>query len=59
MFAVGLRGDQNAVQLRDAMLKAGVITRAIGTDTITYCPPLVTTDEQIDTIVDVLAEAVA
>ena len=59
VFAVGLRGDQNAVQLRDAMLKAGVITRAIGTDTITYCPPLVTTDEQIDTIVDVLAEAVA
>lgn len=58
VFAVGLRGDQNAVQLRDAMLKAGVITRAIGTDTITYCPPLVTTDEQIDTIVDVLAEAV-
>ena len=59
VFAVGLRDDQNAVQLRDAMLKAGVITRAIGTDTITYCPPLVTTDEQIDTIVDVLAEAVA
>jgi adenosylmethionine-8-amino-7-oxononanoate aminotransferase len=59
VFAVGLRGDQNALQLRDAMLKAGVITRAIGTDTITYCPPLVTTDEQIDTIVDVLAEAVA
>ena len=59
VFAVGLRDDQNAVQLRDAMIQAGVITRAIGTDTITYCPPFVTTDEQIDTIVDVLAEAVA
>jgi putrescine aminotransferase len=58
VFAVGLRDDQNAVQLRDAMIQAGVITRAIGTDTITYCPPFVTTDEQIDTIVDVLAEAV-
>lgn len=58
VFAVGLRDDQNAVQLRDAMIEAGVITRAIGTDTITYCPPFVTTDEQIDTIVDVLAEAV-
>jgi putrescine aminotransferase len=58
VFAVGLRDDQNAVQLRDAMIQAGVITRAIGTDTITDCPPFVTTDEQIDTIVDVLAEAV-
>ena len=58
VFAVGLRDDQNAVQLRDAMIQAGVITRAIGTDTITCCPPFVTTDEQIDTIVDVLAEAV-
>jgi adenosylmethionine-8-amino-7-oxononanoate aminotransferase len=36
-----------------------VITRAIGTNTITYCPPFVTTDEQVDTIIDVLAEAVA
>ena len=41
------------------MIEAGVITRAIGTDTITYCPPLVTTDEQVDRIVDVLATTVS
>ena len=30
----------------------GVITRAINTDTLTFCPPLVITDEQIDRIVE-------
>jgi len=37
------------------MLAAGVITRAIGTDTLTFCPPLVISDEQIDRVVDVLS----
>jgi adenosylmethionine-8-amino-7-oxononanoate aminotransferase len=59
VFAIGLREDQNAMEIRDSMIQAGVITRAIGTDTITYCPPFVTTDEQIDTVIDVLADAVA
>ena len=35
----------------------GVITRAIGADTLTFCPPLVITEEQVDRIVDVLAHA--
>jgi adenosylmethionine-8-amino-7-oxononanoate aminotransferase len=47
------------MKVRDAMLAAGVITRAIGTDTITFCPPLVTTDEQIDRICDVFASTLA
>jgi putrescine aminotransferase len=55
VWAAGLRPDQDAVAIRDAMLAAGVVTRAIGTDTCTFCPPLVTTDEQIDRIVDALA----
>ncbi|NND76273.1 MAG: aspartate aminotransferase family protein [Ilumatobacter sp.] len=59
VFGVGLREDQNAMEIRDRMIGRGVITRAIGTDTLTYCPPLVTTDAQVDRIVDVLAEAVA
>ncbi len=59
MWAAGLRPDQNAVVLRDRMLAAGVITRAINTDTLTFCPPLVITDVQIDRIVDALATAVA
>jgi putrescine---pyruvate transaminase len=55
VFGVGLRPDQSATALRDTMLHNGVITRAIGEATITLCPPLVTTDEHIDRIVDVLA----
>ena len=59
VWAAGLRTDQDAVAVRDAMLAGGVVTRAIGTDTCTFCPPLVTTDEQIDRIIDTLATAVA
>jgi putrescine---pyruvate transaminase len=55
VWAAGLRPDQDAVAIRDRMLRAGVITRAIGTDTLTFCPPLVITDEQIDRIVDVVS----
>jgi len=59
MWAAGLHAHQNAVTMRDAMLSHGVITRAINTDTLTFCPPLVITDEQIDRIVDTLATAAA
>ena len=55
MWAAGLREDQDAAAIRDRMLADGVITRAIGTDTLTFCPPLVITDDQVDRIVDVLA----
>jgi len=57
VWAAGLHPDQDAMAIRDRMLQLGVITRAIGTDTCTFCPPLVTTDAQIDQIVDTLAEA--
>ena len=57
MWAAGLHAHQNAVAMRDRMLGLGVITRAINTDTLTFCPPLVITDEQIDRIVDTLATA--
>jgi putrescine aminotransferase len=55
VWAAGLRPDQDATAIRDRMLSAGVITRAIGTDTLTFCPPLVISDEQIDRIVDVVS----
>ncbi len=58
VWAAGLRPDQDAPTVRDAMLTGGVITRAIGTDTLTFCPPLVATDTQIDRIVDTLSTAV-
>jgi putrescine---pyruvate transaminase len=57
VWAAGLRPDQDAVAIRDRMLARGVITRAIGADTLTFCPPLVITDEQIDRIVDVLVSS--
>jgi len=57
MWAAGLRPDQNAVTMRDHMLELGVITRAINTDTLTFCPPLVIADEHIDRIIDALAVA--
>ncbi len=59
VWAIGLRDDQNAMAVRDKMLELGVITRAIATHSCTFCPPLVTTDAQIDQIVDAVATAVA
>jgi putrescine aminotransferase len=55
MWAAGLRPDQNAMAIRDEMLRRGVICRAINTDTLTFCPPLVVTDDQVGRIVDTLA----
>ena len=57
VWAIGLRPDQDAMAIRDHMLANGVITRAIGADTCTFCPPLVTTDAEIDRIVDAVAAA--
>lgn len=59
MWAAGLHPHQNAMAIRDAMLAKGVICRAINTDTLTFCPPLVVTDEQVGRIVDTLATVAA
>ena len=59
IFGVQLHGHTNAMHVRDRMLELGVITRAIGSDTVTFCPPFVTTDEQVDRIVDALAMALS
>ncbi len=57
MFAAALRPDQNAMTMRDAMYDDGVICRALNTDSLVFCPPLVTTDAQIDRMVDAVATA--
>jgi putrescine---pyruvate transaminase len=57
VWAVGMHAGQDAMKVRDRMLDLGVITRAIGDHSCTFCPPLVTTDAQIDRIVDVLGTA--
>jgi putrescine aminotransferase len=57
VWAVGLSPERDAVTTRDRMLQQGVITRAIGTDTLSFCPPLVISDAEIDRVVDALATA--
>ena len=52
VWAAGLPPDRDAIAVRDHMLDLGVITRAIGTDTLSFCPPLVIADSEIDRIVD-------
>jgi putrescine---pyruvate transaminase len=59
VWAVAQQPGTDPTAVRDRMLDLGVITRAVGTDTNTFCPPLVITDEQIDRIVDALAIASA
>jgi adenosylmethionine-8-amino-7-oxononanoate aminotransferase len=57
VWAVAHHPGRDPVAVRDRMLELGVITRAVGADTNTFCPPLVATDDQIDRIVDALAQA--
>ncbi len=57
VWAAGLRPDQNATTIRDAMLRSGGIVRALNVDTLTFCPPLVITDEQMARLLDILANA--
>jgi putrescine aminotransferase len=59
IFGCGLLPGCDAMEVRDRMHAAGVITRAIGADTITFCPPLVITDAQIDRVVDAVAASVS
>ncbi len=55
MWAAAMHPDQDAALIRARMLDRGVIVRPIADHSITLCPPLVTTDNQIDTIIDALA----
>jgi adenosylmethionine-8-amino-7-oxononanoate aminotransferase len=57
MWAAALRPDQNAMAMRDVMFDEGVICRALNADSLLFCPPLVTTDDQIDKIVDAVSIA--
>jgi putrescine aminotransferase len=50
---------QDAFEVRDALMDAGVLTRAVNAETLTWCPPLVISDDEIDRIVDAVATAVA
>ncbi|MEO1058102.1 MAG: aminotransferase class III-fold pyridoxal phosphate-dependent enzyme, partial [Actinomycetota bacterium] len=59
VFGAALDDAHHATTVRDALLDRGVIARAIGDNTVTFCPPLVITDEQIDRVIDGFADALA
>ena len=54
MWATVLHDGQDSVAVRNKMYEHGVIPRALP-GILTFCPPYVTTDTQIDHIVDALA----
>ncbi|WP_205856973.1 aspartate aminotransferase family protein [Phytoactinopolyspora endophytica] len=57
MWAAGMHPRVSAVAVRDAMLRHGVIARAIGDATVSFCPPLITSASQIDTCIEALEAA--
>jgi len=59
VWAAGLHPGQDNAKIRDRMLELGAITRAINTDTNTFCPPLVITDAELDRLMDAFATAAA
>jgi adenosylmethionine-8-amino-7-oxononanoate aminotransferase len=45
--------------VRDRMLGSGAITRALNTDTNSFCPPLVISDDELDRLIDTFATTTA
>jgi putrescine aminotransferase len=58
VWAVALHEGQDPIAARDRIMGHGVITRAVGNDTLTFCPPLVISDEHLDRIVDAVAASI-
>lgn len=57
IWAGKLPDGMDAIIIRDTMIKQGVIARSIP-GVIALCPPLVITDEQLDTVLDVFSSVV-
>ena len=57
IWAGKLPDGMDATAVRDKMISRGVIARAIP-GVIAFCPPLVITDEQVSTVLDVFASVV-
>lgn len=58
VWALGLGAGLDAMAVRDAMVRRGVIVRPIGADTLAFCPPLVISDAQLQRCAEVAKEAV-
>ena len=57
VWAAGLHKQHDAMVVRDIAMRDGAIVRGIGADTNAFCPPLVTTDEEIGRLMDTYASA--
>jgi adenosylmethionine-8-amino-7-oxononanoate aminotransferase len=57
IWAGKLPDGMDATVVRDTMIKRGVIARAIP-GVIAFCPPLVITDDELNTVLDVFASVV-
>ena len=57
LWAAGLLPGRDSVGVRDAMLRGGVIVRAVNPNTIAFCPPLVIGDSEIDRCAQTLRDA--
>jgi adenosylmethionine-8-amino-7-oxononanoate aminotransferase len=58
VWAVQVHEGVDPMAARDRVLANGVVTRAIG-DALTFCPPLVISDDEIDRVVDAVAGALS
>jgi adenosylmethionine-8-amino-7-oxononanoate aminotransferase len=59
VWGVSVNDGVNVVAARDALLSEGVIVRPIPPNHLTMCPPLVITDEQLDTMISAMRAALA
>ena len=59
VWALGLHPQQSAAALRDEMMRFGVIARPIGTDTVSFCPPLVISDAELDRCIEAVDRSLA
>ncbi len=59
VWAAGLPEGIDAIATREAMIRDGVIARAIGSSTVTFCPPYVITDDQLDRSLAALERALS
>ncbi len=59
VWAAAHKAGVDPMVVRDRMLSAGAITRALNTDTNSFCPPLVISDAELDRLIDIFATTTA
>jgi putrescine---pyruvate transaminase len=58
VWAAAMPEGVDGVAVRDAMMRRGVIARALGPTAVAFCPPLVIGDDDLDRCVEALGTAV-